>query len=153
LGVLVDRFIIGDPTPADAASAVIAPLAASEDSAPADEQVDNRQFPEVASMSSTVGLRDPFVLPSDIGSPEVPFAQTVAAPLDGDADGLTAEAFAQQYTLTAVFILGDGATAIVGDRTLEVGDTLDGATLLEVRGTAAVFRCIDGLAHLRLEDD
>lgn len=80
-----------------------------------------------------------------------------AAPASGsrrDESGAAhPERFERNHRLLAVMVSGDVTVAVVDDRWLSVGDTLDGCELVEISGTGASFRCPNGTASLSATDD
>ncbi len=75
----------------------------------------------------------------------------------GDASGrgqqraiavMTAEKFEATHRLTGTLIGKRGSFAIVDDRWLRVGDTLDDCELTSITGTGAKFQCPSDVASL-----
>lgn len=76
-------------------------------------------------------MRDPFALPATWV--EAPGAAAVEQVPD------TITRFIRTHQLTAVVVNDEGSYALVNDRLLVPGRTLDGFTLVEVRDRAALF--------------
>ena len=82
--------------------------------------------------------------------PETAAIQTPTGPRR--AAPTVADIFAQRHTLTSIIVVDDGGAALADDKVLQVGDRLDGFTLIELTETAAVFQYRDIRAELRLPD-
>ena len=65
--------------------------------------------------------------------------------------GMTAARFTEGYRLTAVIQGPNIAIAVVDDQWVQLGQSIDGCTLVEITGRSASFRCSDALAQLSVE--
>ena len=65
--------------------------------------------------------------------------------------GMTAARFIQLHRLTAVIQGPSASVAVLDDRWVQVGDTVDQCTLVGITGRSASFECPDGPADLSIE--
>ena len=71
----------------------------------------------------------------------------------GETGAVQPERFEEDHRLLAVMISDHVTVAVVDDRWLRVGDSLDGCELVEISGTGVSFRCPHGTAFLSATDD
>ena len=72
-------------------------------------------------------------------------------PADALQHGMTAAQFTDSHRLTAVMQGPEIAIAVVDDQWIQLGQSIDGCTLVEITGRNASFRCGDALAELSVE--
>ena len=149
IGLLVDRlFLAPEDAPSNPSSAAAAaiptrpPVVVPSASTGAAKPAESAGRPSCADRLAKVGRSLPADL-SDLRDAFRPSAAWCAAiktaapsPSPQQPDKPT---FGQQHQLTAVVVDGKGGKAIVDGRCLEVGDQLDGFTLVSVGTKTAVF--------------
>ena len=152
----VDRWVIGDPSAADAfpieSETLEHTLLAKEEATEPSHDMP-RQFPEnLPNMDWSRPLLNPF-------EPPVEVARRNPAPDTGGGDSETsrrgrrpgepprAAEFVEAHRLSSVFV---GQSAIVDGHVVRIGQKVDDAELLRVEGDRVHFQCSDGQATLSL---
>jgi hypothetical protein len=165
-GLLVDRLLFAEPSAAVATTSEPEPV----DSEQPDPSAANgpygpttgnpgalaaAPFPrELPPLNPNVAVRDIFALtavarramsdPVGLATSGGPLADNVRV------HGTTIAQFTEKHRLSAVMAGAGARLAIVDDRWLQIGQSVDGCKLLEITGQKAIFQCADGAAELEV---
>jgi hypothetical protein len=101
---------------------------------------------ETSGLNPTLA-RDAFVPPESWIPEAPPPASTPAAPVvkvDPAAD------FARNHKVTAVILVGNAGSAIIDGKVVQIGQELDGFTLVRMAAGSVVFKAISGSSEVEL---
>jgi hypothetical protein len=153
--LVADRFLLSHPAltsaaaPAAGAGSGADPGGRDAEAGPNDQEW-RLPFPAGVQPAAAVALtRDPFALPVELAALLDATPAAAGAPA-ADGGPVSKLMFERHHQLKGVIRTDAGESALVGDDTVDVGETYHGAVLLRVTGNEAYFQCVDGEAVLRV---